>query len=44
MKGYIEERAVDVAKYIIEENAAVRQAAKRFGISRAQYIRILQNV
>lgn len=35
MKGYIEERAVDVAKYIIEENATVRQAAKRFGISKS---------
>lgn len=35
MKGYIEERAVDVAKFIIEENATVRQAAKRFGISKS---------
>ena len=35
MKGYIEERVVDVAKYIIEENATVRQAAKKFGISKS---------
>jgi len=35
MKGYIEERAVDIAYYIIEENATVRQAAKKFGISKS---------
>ena len=35
MKDYIEERAVEVAVYIIENNATVRQAAKRFGISKS---------
>ena len=35
MKGYIEERAIDIAYYIIEENATVRQAAKRFGVSKS---------
>ena len=35
MKGYIEERAVDIAHYIIEENATVRQAAKHFGVSKS---------
>ena len=35
MKGYIEERAVDIAKYIIEYNATVRQTAKQFGISKS---------
>lgn len=35
MKGYIEERAVNVANYIIENNATVRQAAKKFGISKS---------
>lgn len=35
MKGYIEERAVDIANYIIEENATVRQTAKKFGISKS---------
>ena len=35
MKKYIEERAVDVATYIIENNATVRQAAKHFGISKS---------
>ena len=35
MKGYIEERTIEIAHYIIEENATVRQAAKRFGISKS---------
>ena len=33
MKDYIEERAVEIANYIIETNATVRQTAKKFGIS-----------
>ena len=35
MKEYIEERAINVANYIIEHNATVRQAAKAFGISKS---------
>lgn len=35
MKDYIEERAMTVAGYIIEHNATVRQAAKKFGISKS---------
>ncbi len=35
MKRYIEERAVEVANYIIESNATVRQTAKKFGISKS---------
>lgn len=35
MKGYIEERAVDIANYIIDYNATVRQTAKQFGISKS---------
>lgn len=35
MKKYIEDRAVEVATYIIENNATVRQAAKKFGISKS---------
>ena len=35
MKDYIEERAVDVAHYIIDSNATVRQTAKKFGISKS---------
>ena len=35
MKDYIEERAIDIANYIIENNSTVRQAAKRFGNSKS---------
>ena len=35
MKEYIEERAVAIANYIIENDATVRQTAKRFGISKS---------
>ena len=35
MKDYIEERAVKIASYIIETGATVRQAAKKFGISKS---------
>ena len=35
MKDYIEERAVEIASYIIENNATVRQTAKQFGISKS---------
>ena len=35
MKGLPEERAVMLAQYIIEEEATVRQAAARFGISKS---------
>ncbi|MBS5216156.1 MAG: sporulation transcriptional regulator SpoIIID [Clostridiales bacterium] len=35
MREYIEERAVEIANYIIEEKATVRQTAKKFGISKS---------
>ena len=35
MKEYIEERAVEIADYIIENNATVRQTAKQFRISKS---------
>lgn len=35
MKDYIEERAVEIANYIIEEKATVRQTAKKYGISKS---------
>ena len=35
MKEYIEERAVEIANYIINYNATVRQTAKKFGISKS---------
>ncbi len=35
MKDYIEERAVNIANYIIDSNATVRQTAKAFGVSKS---------
>ena len=35
MKGYIEERTVEIAQYIIENKVTVRTAAKKFGISKS---------
>lgn len=35
MRDYIEERAVEIADYIIENNATVRQTAKQFRISKS---------
>lgn len=35
MKGLPEERAVELARYIIENNATVRQTAKKFNISKS---------
>ena len=35
MKDYIEERAVEIAYYIIEHKATVRQTAKEFGGSKS---------
>ncbi|MEE1248755.1 MAG: sporulation transcriptional regulator SpoIIID [Lachnospiraceae bacterium] len=35
MKGYIEERVINIANYIIENNATVRQTAKKYGISKS---------
>lgn len=35
MKAYIEERAIESAKFIINSNATVRETAKKFGISKS---------
>lgn len=35
MKDYIEERAVEIAYYIIENQATVRQTARQFGVSKS---------
>ena len=35
MKSEIEERVINIANYIIENNATVRQTAKKFGISKS---------
>lgn len=35
MKDYIEDRTIDLANYIIENKCTVRDAAKKFGISKS---------
>lgn len=35
MKDYIEERAMEIAEYIINEKATVRQTARVFGVSKS---------
>lgn len=35
VRSYIEERAIIVAKYILEKNTTVRQTAKTFGVSKS---------
>ena len=35
MKDYIEERAIEIANYIVEEKATVRQTAIKFGVSKS---------
>ncbi len=35
MKDYIAQRAMDIAAYIIEHNATVRQTAKQFEVSKS---------
>lgn len=35
MKGNIEERAVELAEYIIDQGATVRAAAAKFGLSKS---------
>ena len=35
MRDYIEQRAIEIGHYIIEEGTTVRKAAKKFGISKS---------
>jgi putative DeoR family transcriptional regulator (stage III sporulation protein D) len=35
MKAYIEQRAVEIGKYIIKNKATVRESAKHFGVSKS---------
>lgn len=35
MKPYIEARTIEISKYIIETKCTIREAAKRFGISKS---------
>ena len=42
LKDYIEERAINIATYIIENNATVRQTAKKFGVSKSTVHKVVQ--
>lgn len=35
MKNLVEERAIELGEYIVENNTTVRAAAKKFGISKS---------
>ncbi len=35
MKDYIEERVLNIANYIVESSATVRETAKKFGVSKS---------
>ncbi|MCM1458862.1 MAG: sporulation transcriptional regulator SpoIIID [Bacteroides sp.] len=35
MRDYIGERAISVAQFIVDHGATVRQAAKKFGVSKS---------
>ena len=35
MKDYIEERAIEIGRYMVQPGATVRQAAQNFGISKS---------
>ena len=35
MKGIVEERAVELGNYILENKTTVRKAAKKFGVSKS---------
>ena len=35
MKGIVEERAVELGEYIVENRTTVREAAKQFGVSKS---------
>ena len=35
MKGIVEERAVELGAYIVENKTTVREAAKKFGVSKS---------
>jgi putative DeoR family transcriptional regulator (stage III sporulation protein D) len=41
VKGNIEERACELAAYIVENRATVRDAAKKFGVSKSTVYTVL---
>lgn len=42
LKGYIEERAMELAQYIIDKKTTVRAAAKKYGISKSTVHTVLR--
>ena len=44
MKDYIELRAIEVGRYIIDSKATVRKTATKFGVSKSTVHKDLQNV
>ena len=44
MREYIEERATEIAYYIIETGATVRQTAQKFKVSKSTVHKICENV
>ena len=44
MQTVIEERACDLAVYLIEKKATVRAAAKKFGISKSTVHKVVTNM
>ena len=39
LKDIVEERAVELGEYIVENKATVRAAAKQFGVARNTFLR-----
>ena len=35
MKGIVEQRAIELAEYIVENKSTIRAAAKKFGVSKS---------
>ena len=44
MKGIVEERAVELGEYILENKATVRKAAKNLASVKAPYIKMSRSV
>ena len=44
MRDYIEERAIHIAQYIVDNGATVRQTARQFGVSNQQFTRMSHSV
>jgi DNA invertase Pin-like site-specific DNA recombinase len=42
LKAYIEERAIELANYIVEKRTTVRAAARKFGISKSTVHTVLR--